>query len=329
MTAAATSLRTQWDALVHDVLNLFSNVLFAVSLFAVWGVLTLIGVIVDQGKDPSVYFAAYPAGIARLVLRLHFDNIYHSAQYVGIIGLILASLTACTFRRVIPARLPPLRAVKIDYMPLHATVRVRGAEDDIRSRVERFFGSHGWTVRKRELGGVEWTFADRHNWARRGVLVAHIGFVIIAAGTSIYWAKGFSGNTTVVSGSSTILPQTGARIALDRFSYRIDPIQTKAGTVYQPIDYVSHVQVTGKDGVTRPETIRSCIRQRTGSRCASRSRITASRSPVRRPGRSRRARASRSMARRARSSIASSSARSTTKRVSPGPTRDRTTPAWC
>ena len=60
MTAAATSLRTQWDALVDDVLNLFANVLFAVSLFAVWGVLTLIGVIVDQGKDPSVYLPRTP-----------------------------------------------------------------------------------------------------------------------------------------------------------------------------------------------------------------------------------------------------------------------------
>jgi len=254
--AQPASLRAQWNDAVRDVLDLFSNILFAVSLFAVWGVLTLIGVIVDQGKDPSVYFSAYPAGLARLVMRLHFDNVYHSAQYVGIIGLILASLAACTFRRVIPARLPPLRAVKIEHIPLHATILVRGAEGDVRARVERFFSERGWTVRKRELGGVEWTFADKHNWARRGVLVAHTGFVLIAAGTTIYWAKGFSGTTTVISGSTTTIPQTGARIALDRFGYRIDPIETKSGTVYQPIDYVSNVRVTSADGATRAETIR-------------------------------------------------------------------------
>ena len=44
-----------------DFVRSFANVLFAVSLFAVWGLLTLIGVIVDQGKDPSFYLADYSA----------------------------------------------------------------------------------------------------------------------------------------------------------------------------------------------------------------------------------------------------------------------------
>ena len=75
----------------------FGNVLFAVSLFVVWGLLTLVGVVVDQGKDPSQYFASYAAPIARAILRLNFDNVYHSPWYVGIVGLILLSLAVCTF----------------------------------------------------------------------------------------------------------------------------------------------------------------------------------------------------------------------------------------
>jgi cytochrome c biogenesis protein len=239
-----------------EFIALFSNVLFAVSLFGVWGVLTLIGVIVDQGKDASFYWQNYTPQLARLVLRLDLDNIYHSAAYVGIIGLILASLAVCTFKRVIPARLPPLRAVKIDKIPLNASVSVRGEEEDVRGRVGAFFAARGWEVRKREIGGDEWMFADKHNWARRGVLVAHVGFVIIAAGTSIYWAKGFSGTTAVISGQSIVIPQTKARITLDRFGYRIDPVQTKSGTVYQPIDYVSDVTYTGNDGIARHAQLR-------------------------------------------------------------------------
>jgi cytochrome c biogenesis protein len=255
-TTATHPLRRQWDAFTNDVLSLFANVLFAVSLFAVWGLLTLIGVIVEQDRDPSFYLSAYPPALARLVLRLHFDNIYHDGAYIGIIGLILASLAVCTFRRVIPARLPPLRAVRIEHIPLHATVVATGSEQDVRSKVERFFRGRGWSIRKRELGGVEWTFADRHDWARRGVLVAHIGFVIIATGTTIYWARGFSGSTAVLSGGTTTIPQTGAVFKLDEFRYRIDPIQTKTGVVYQPIDYVSDVHVTDRSGTTRATTIR-------------------------------------------------------------------------
>ncbi|MGA2393917.1 MAG: cytochrome c biogenesis protein ResB [Candidatus Lustribacter sp.] len=242
--------------LVDEFLILFANILFAVSLFAVWGVFTLIGVIVDQNKGADFYWQNYSPVLARIVLRLHMDNIYHSPAYIGIIGLILISMTVATFRRVIPARLPALRPVKIDKIPLHATVQVEGDEADVRERVQKFFAQRGWQIRKREFGGEEWSFVDKHNWARRGVLVAHIGFVIIAAGTTIYWASGYSGQFTVLSGTTGTIPQTGATIALKQFGYQIQPVATKSGIVYQPIDYVSRAVVTGKDGVPHDAVIR-------------------------------------------------------------------------
>lgn len=234
----------------------FGNVMFAVSLFIVWGVLTLIGVIVDQGKDPSLYFSSYAAPIARAILRLNFDNVYHSPWYVGIIGLILLSLTVCTFKRVIPARLPPLHPVKIVKIPLNDGFEVAGSAGAVRSAIAAFLSARGWHIRERVFGGVEWSFADRHNWARRGVLVAHLGFVIVAAGTTLYWARGFSGETAVLTGQAVEIPQTHAVLRLDSFRYAIQPIMTKSGMVYQPIDYVSHVTVTGKDGVARSEMVR-------------------------------------------------------------------------
>ena len=243
-------------ALYDDFTRTFGNVLFAVCLFLVWGLLTLIGVVIGQGKDPSTYFDAYAPPLARLILRLNFDNIYHTPYYVGIIGLILLSLAVCTFKRVIPARLPPLRSVHIDKIPLHASIEVKGDTAGIRDRVEQFFRARGWHVRKRELGGTEWTFADKHNWARRGVLVAHAGFVIIAAGTTIYWAKGFSGDEAVVTGQTVSVPHTQTSVRLDGFSYKIKPILTKSGMIYQPIDYVSDVTATGKDGIPHKATIR-------------------------------------------------------------------------
>ncbi len=258
-TSAAAPARTLRDRAVetlNEFLGQLSNFWFGMSLLGVWGGLTLIGVIVDQGKDEAFYETNYVPALARLVLRLHLDNIYHSPAYLGIVGLILACMTLATFWRVIPTRLPPLRAVKIDALPLSANVTVRGDEQTVRERVEAFFAARGFEVRKRELGGTLWTFADQHNWARRGVLVAHVGFVIIAAGTTLYWAFGYSGVASVLAGSSVTIPQNGTTFKLDRFRYRIDPIQTRSGIVYQPIDYVSDVDVTDKQGVRKVEQIR-------------------------------------------------------------------------
>jgi cytochrome c biogenesis protein len=234
----------------------FGNVLFAVCLLLAWGLMTLAGVIVQQGKDPDTYFAMYAPPLARLILRLNLDNIYHTPYYVGMIGLILLSLAVCTFKRVIPARLPALRPVLIDKIPLNATIGVRGDETTVRARVEAFFRKRGWEIRRREFGGTEWTFADKHNWARRGVLIAHLGFTIIAAGTTVYWASGFAGESALAVGQTIDVPHRQATLRLNDFQYKIQPIMTKSGMVYQPIDYVSHVTVVGKDGVPKNETIR-------------------------------------------------------------------------
>jgi len=248
----ADKLAERLDALLGRI----SDFWFGMAMLAVWGVMTLIGVVVDQGKEPAFYFTNYAPPLARLVLRLHLDNIYHSTGYVAVIGFIVACMTLATFRRVIPSRLPPLRAVKIDKIPLNASVVVDGDESDVRQRVERFFSERGWLVRKRELGGIEWTFADKFNWARKGVLIAHVGFVLIAVGTTMYWKWGFSGQTAIVAGLAQTIPETGARFQLDRFNYQIEPIRTKSGIVYQPIDYVSQLEITGHDGVKRHLTLR-------------------------------------------------------------------------
>jgi cytochrome c biogenesis protein len=246
------ALREGWDELVR----LFANIPFGVSLLALWAFLTLIGVVIEQGKDAAFYASAYAPPVARLIGRLDLGNIYHSPAYIGVLGLILCSMAAATFTKVIPRRIPRLNPVKIDAIPLHATVRVSGTVDDARARVGAFFAERGWQVRKRAFGGTEWTFADKNNWARRGVLVAHAGFVIIAIGTTIYWAKGYSGQFAVLSGETATIPENGTTVALERFAYRIDPIRTKAGLVYQPIDYVSNAKITGRDGKPREAVIR-------------------------------------------------------------------------
>jgi cytochrome c biogenesis protein len=243
-------------ALYGDFIRTFGNVLFAVSLFIVWGLLTLVGVVVEQGQDRSAYLQSYAAPVARAILRLNFDNVYHSPWYVAIIGLILLSLAVCTFKRVIPARLPPLRPMRIEHIPLHASFETAGDAETVRHRLAEFFATRGWRVRERLFGGVEWSFADKHNWARRGVLIAHAGFVIVAAGTTLYWARGFSGELAVLTGQTAQVERTHAAIRLDKFAYAISPIMTKSGMVYQPIDYVSHVTVAGRDGIPKAMTLR-------------------------------------------------------------------------
>ena len=135
-----------------------------------------------------------------------------------------------TFRRVIPARLPALRPVKIDKIPLHATIHGRRRRADVRARVQQFFAARGWQIRKREFGGEEWSFIDKHNWARRGVLVAHVGFVIIAAGTTIYWATRLQRPVRRCSRARRERFRKPARRSRSSSSATDQPVATKSGT---------------------------------------------------------------------------------------------------
>jgi len=247
--AEPPTLRGWLDEQFGDLLWGLSNFWFGMSLLGIWGFMTLLGVVIDQGKDPATYFESYPAPLARLILRLHLDNVYHGTAYVALVGFIIACMTLATFKRVIPARLPPLHPVKIEKVPLNATIDLPGDAASVRERVAAFFTGKGFLVRKRELGGVEWTFADKANWARRGVLIAHLGFVIVAIGTTLYWAYGYSGDTAIVTGAEQTIPQNGSRLKLERFNYQFQPIRTRNGLVYQPIDYVSYLEVTPRDAV--------------------------------------------------------------------------------
>ncbi|MGH7727780.1 MAG: cytochrome c biogenesis protein ResB [Vulcanimicrobiaceae bacterium] len=249
-------LRGKLGEALYEILRSLSDFWFGMSLLGIWGFLTLIGVIVEQGHEPSYYFANYSAPLARLIVRLDLQNIYHSAVYIGIIGLIIACMTLATFWRVIPTRMPSLRPVKIEHIPLNASIELPGDEASVRARVEHFFVEQRWLVRKREDGGTVWTFADKHNWARRGVLVAHVGFVIIAVGTTLYWAFGYSGQTPIITGQTVTIPQNGDRFRLLHFRYRYEPIATRGGLVYQPIDYVSKLETTDRAGQTRIQTLR-------------------------------------------------------------------------
>jgi len=250
------ALRGWLDEQFGDLLWQLSNFWFGMTLLGLWGFMTLLGVVIDQGKDASSYFDMYPAPLARLVLRLHIDNVYHGTAYVALIGFIIACMTLATFKRVIPARLPPLHPVKIDRVPLNARLAVPEDAASVRERVAAFFRERGFLVRKRELGGTEWTFADKHNWARRGVLIAHLGFVIVAIGTTLYWAQGYSGETAIVAGTEQTIPQNGTRLKLDRFAYKFQPIRTRNGLVFQPIDYVSDLEVAPRGGTLRPMVLR-------------------------------------------------------------------------
>jgi cytochrome c biogenesis protein len=241
---------------VDELLDVLSNVLFPVVVFLVWAVMTTIGTIVDQNKDPQYYYDMYPSYVANLVLRLHLDTILHSVPYFSLIVLLLVSMSVCTFRRVIPKRFPKDRAVGVENFGLHGSVSMTSGRDETASTAQTYLKSQAFAVRAQEIDGAVWIFGDKHKWARYGVLVAHLGFAIIALGVFLGWLAGFKGELQIFNGETASVPeQPGLAIHLKDFTAQFEPVSTPNGVFYQAAQFKSDVGVSESGAQSRADIL--------------------------------------------------------------------------
>jgi cytochrome c biogenesis protein len=248
-TSRASHAPQPRQAWLEEILNLLSNVLFPVVVFLIWAAATTVGTIVDQNQPAQHYYDTYPLPVANLILRLHLDNVFHSVPYISLVVLLLVSMSVCTFRRVIPKRFPPDRRVMLDRFGLHASMPA--ADDPARAaaQVAGVLRARGFRLRERLLEGETWFFGDKQKWARYGVLVAHLGFAVIAFGVFLGWLRGFSGQMVLYQGQTGGIGQAGVVLRLDHFHAVFQPVVTPTGTTYQAQKFESDVTIWG-DGTT-------------------------------------------------------------------------------
>jgi len=246
--AKHTSPQHASEPLLEEILNLLSNVMFPVVIFLIWSAMTTVGTIVDQNQPEQHYYDTYPLPIANAIVRLHLTGIFHSVPYISLVVLLLLSMSVCTFRRVIPKRFPKDRAVPIGNFGLHAAVAA-GADAAVTSEAaERYLRSRGFSLRSQVIDGARWIFGDKQKWARYGVLVAHLGFTVIAFGVFLGWLHGFSGQVVLYRGETAVVSPANLRLTLDTFTAQFVPVQTPGGVIYQAQKFQSDVTFADASG---------------------------------------------------------------------------------
>ncbi len=240
---------------VEELLNVLSNVLFPVGVFCVWAAMTTVGTIIDQNQTPDHYYAEYPAPVANLVVRLHLDGIFHSVPYIALVVLLLISMSVCTFRRVIPKRFPPDRAVPIDHFALHASTSSPLPHDEAARASDEYLRKRGFVIRTQEIDGAHWTFAHRRKWARYGVLIAHLGFVVLCTGVFLGWKFGYRGELQVFEGQTVAVENTPLQLTLNKFTAEFEPVHTPNGIFFQASKFESDVAIAGPNDHATPSII--------------------------------------------------------------------------
>ncbi|HEY5094432.1 MAG TPA: cytochrome c biogenesis protein ResB [Candidatus Eremiobacteraceae bacterium] len=187
-----------------------------------------------------------------MVIRLHLDGVFHSVPYISLVVLLLVSMSVCTFRRVIPKRFPADRAVPIEHFALRASAHVAGTQAAAAAASDAYLKQRGFNVRTQEIDGAHWAFAHRQKWARYGVLVAHLGFVVLCIGIFLGWKFGIRGQLMAFDGQTIAVAQTPLQLTLRKFTATFEPVQTPTGTFYQASSFQSDVALAGPDDNAAP-----------------------------------------------------------------------------
>ena len=82
----------------------FRSVRLAVVLILIIAALSVIGTLIPQGRDPTVYFHSYGAFWARLILTLNFDEFFRSWPFRIPVGLFFINLSVCGVDRFVNRR---------------------------------------------------------------------------------------------------------------------------------------------------------------------------------------------------------------------------------
>jgi cytochrome c biogenesis protein len=79
----------------------FRSVRLAVVLILIIAVLSILSTLIPQGKDAVFYFHKYGAFWAHVILRLRFDDFFHSLTFLIPVGLFFINLAVCTVDRFV------------------------------------------------------------------------------------------------------------------------------------------------------------------------------------------------------------------------------------
>jgi cytochrome c biogenesis protein len=196
-------LQNYWQ---RDLLPLLADLRLAIGLLLSIALASVSGTVIEQGQTQDFYAQNYPEHPAlfgfltwKVVLTLGLDHVYRTWWFMALLILFGASLTACTFRRQVPA----LKAAQqwryygeprqFQKLALSASLRdgsLGQLEPLLLERKYRIFQEGDRLYARKGLAG------------RIGPIIVHIGMLVLLLGAMTGSLTGFFAQEIVPSGQT-------------------------------------------------------------------------------------------------------------------------------
>ncbi len=219
------------------LVRLLSSIRLAMALILGIALVVLVGTVVDQ--VPPV-MRAEPTAYARwldvergkygswtdLLQRLDLFNVFHSALFRGLIGLLAVSILVCTMRRwrsvwtlTFHTRVR-MTETFLSHAKFHDTMDAGMPVAQAAEQVRRSLSRARYRVRTEADGTSVAVFAEKNRFSRFGTFFTHLGLILVLVGAIAGGVWGFKDPRFVVAEGSTkdVGQGTGLSLRLDRFT---------------------------------------------------------------------------------------------------------------
>lgn len=248
--------------------TLLTSMRFGLLLILVIAALSLVGTLLVQAPpgvlaDPDAkrdwlnQVRPKYGGWTGILDSLQFFTMFQSVWYKGLVGLLTASLLACTAHRV-PGVLRTVNKPHVavgerffEHAPQHERMAVQGDVAKITGAAQTVLRKHGFRTRVEDDGAVH-IYGDKWWISQWAGLVGHLALVVIFAGVLVGSTWGFrDSNFTIAEGSTATVPTAdGLSVKLVSFE---DAWYSDTGA---PSDYASDLILYRNGAQIARQTIR-------------------------------------------------------------------------
>jgi cytochrome c biogenesis protein len=181
------------------------------ALFLILAGASILGTLIPQNRPFQEYLEIYGSVATRIFKWAGLTDVYHSLWFMGILGLLVVHLVACSLQRL-PATWKSLRTPQrplsdglLKSLPVVKRFELEAGVEEVvealRGSAPRFFSR----FKQEKIGETLHLLSQRGRWSRMGAYVAHMGVLGVLVGATIGFAFGFKGFVQIPEGKSVEL----------------------------------------------------------------------------------------------------------------------------
>jgi len=242
----------QWNPL-SAVWRLLTNVRWAIALIAFLALASLLGVLLAQVPDGvrgdsaavSLWLDAQRGKyglFTDVIHRLGLFDVFHARWFAVSLGLLVASLIACSVNRfpsIWRSIKRPQRRVPDAYFE-QAPQRASFTTPSDAAGLEGVLRRHHYRVERSQEGQIAYLFADRFSWARLGTSLSHLALILFIVGALVSKLTGFSQSLFLAEGASA---SVGASGDADQMQAQVIDAVGRFSEQGQPLDYRAEMAI--------------------------------------------------------------------------------------